>query len=229
MVNRFSKTDSTNIQPIEVQADKNPCVVVDLDGTLLRGNSLHLMVRFMASKLRKRGGYGSLLKIALLLIKRRLGLISHIRMKQPLHYMATATLSDDDLKEFAGLLRQSLDTALAERLDEYRRQGYYLMLATAAPDLYLPQLAAALGFDGFIGTPLTDSPGTYRETRCERKRDLCLKMAAEENCEIKAVATDHSDDLPLLEMLGIRRLLVAPSPNLCKYLGKRGLEFEVLP
>ena len=63
-------------------------MVVDLDGTLLRGNSLHMLVRFMAAELRRRRGYWRLLRIGGLLGLRRLRLISHTEMKHPVHRMA---------------------------------------------------------------------------------------------------------------------------------------------
>ena len=211
------------------QCEASPCVVVDLDGTLLRGNSLHMLVRFMAAELRRRRGYWRLLRIGGLLGLRRLRLISHTEMKHPVHRMAAESMTEADMEHFVSVLGAALNRKLLERLDGYRRRGYRILLASAAPDLYLPRLTALAGFDGFIATPLPAWAGeAYTETRGERKRDLCLDYAAREGWTIAVVATDHPDDLPLLLLPGISRLLVSPAPGLPEELRRRGLDFEII-
>lgn len=205
-----------------------PCVAVDLDGTLLRGNSLHIMLRFMAAKLRRDGRYGSLLRMVGLLGLRRLGLISHVRMKHPLHALAAGLLTESDVERLTSVLTGAVNRELTDFLAEYRRRGYKLLLATAAPDVYTRQLATVWGFDAVVATPLSARVADYAETRGERKRELCLNFAAERGWIIKAVATDHSDDLPLLSLSGIDRLLVGPAPELTDELRHRGLEFRVV-
>ena len=226
MVDGCTKMKSEPSESVNEDCGKTPCVVVDLDGTLLRDNSLRMMVRFMTGILIRRRRYGYVLRIAMLLTLRRLRVINHVRMKRPLHEMALGELSDEDILRFADQLHGSLDHRLMERLEKYRSKGYRLLLATAAPDLYPGSLAEVLGFDGCIATPLPEATSPYIETRCERKRDLCLSRAAAEGWSISVVATDHADDLPLLELHGITRLLVSPAPELTEHLRTRGLEFE---
>lgn len=211
------------------KCEASPCVVVDLDGTLLCGNSLHMLVRFMAAELRRRRGYWRLLRMVGLLGLRRLRLISHTEMKHPVHRMAAESMTEADMEYFVSVLGAALNRKLLERLGGYRRRGYRILLASAAPDLYLPRLTALTGFDGFIATPLPASASeAYTETRGERKRDLCLDYAAREGWKIEAVATDHPDDLPLLLLPGISRLLVSPAPGLPEELRRRSLDFEII-
>ena len=218
-----------SLQAEGVQCVASPCVVVDLDGTLICGNSLHMLVRFMAAQLRRRRGFWRLLRMGGLLGLRRLRLISHTGMKHPVHRMAAESMSEADMENFVSVLGAALNRKLLERLDGYRRRGYRILLASAAPDLYLPRLTALTGFDGFIATPLPASAGeAYTETRGEHKRDLCLDYAAREGWTIAVVATDHPDDLPLLLLPGISRLLVSPAPGLPEELRRRGLDFEII-
>lgn len=205
-----------------------PCVVVDLDGTLLQGNSLRRLIRYMAVKLLRERRLWLLAKLCGLAALRRVKAISHVRMKYPIHSMAAGMMDDSELAVFADSLKPLLNTRLFARLDDYRRRGYKLIIATAAPDLYLPQLVAALGFDGFVATALTDDIAAYTETRGERKVALVTACAAARGLEIRAVATDHEDDLPLLGLPAVERLLVSPTVRLRRLAADSGLDFVEL-
>lgn len=191
-----------------------PCVVVDLDGTLIRANSFRLFIRFLAARLRRRGGWGSLAEIAGLLAARRLRLISHVRMKHPIHLLALRLMSEADIDEFTDRLLPYINIGLLDELRRLQGEGWVTLLATAAPDFYIPSLCRKLGFDAWTATAAAPTLRTYEENRSARKRDRALSLALGKGWRIAAVATDHPDDLPLLRLPDIRRMLVCPAPEL---------------
>lgn len=199
--------------------------IVDLDGTLLRGNSLRILMRHLLRELRRRGDYATLLRLLGLLAARRLKLVSHKAMKLPFHRLAAEMLRGEALNRFTALLLDNINRPL---LAELRRTGMILVIATAAPDVYVGALAAALGFDGSIATPLARRLEEYEESRGERKRHLAEVYAAERGLEIALIATDHEDDLPLLRLPSVTRLLVNPTPRLTAVLDSASLTYLIL-
>ena len=200
-----------------------PCVVVDLDGTILQGNSFRMFIRFLVGHLKERGAYTSLAKVIGLLAARKAGVISHVAMKYPIHRLGTQTMSDIDLTEFASQLVGALNQRLVRELDRLRSEGARIVLATAAPDLYIPYLFRHLNFDEWIATPLSGAYDSYVET----KRRLVCTLADERDWNIEAVVTDHDDDLPSLLLPFVRRILVNPTSTLKDALDTAGLDYEV--
>lgn len=217
MVDRYEKISSP------------ACAIVDLDGTLLRGNSLRLLIRHLAAKLWSERRYASFGKIAALLALRRVRAISHVAMKYPLHRLAARTLDERETERFVtARLLPRLNRTLMRRLAAMKEQRCRIIIATAAPDLYLPSLCRHVGADGWLATPLAERRADYLETRGNRKKALAQRLAAENGVKIILVATDHEDDIPLLALDGVSRLLVNPTPKLKMMLGLLSLPFEEL-
>ena len=206
---------------------ETPCVVVDLDGTLLQGNSFRMFIRFLVGHLKERGAYTSLAKVIGLLAARKAGVISHVAMKYPIHRLGTQTMSDIDLTEFASQLAGALNQRLVRELSRLRSEGARIVLATAAPALYIPYLFRHLNFDEWIATPLSGEYDGYVETRGETKRRLVCALAGEKGWNVEAVVTDHDDDLPSLLLPFVRRILVNPTSTLKDALDTAGLDYEV--
>lgn len=203
------------------------CAVVDLDGTLLRGNSLRLLTRFLVRKLWREHRYPLLGKIGLLLVARRVKAISHVAMKYPIHRIAAELLDAGEIESFTSeWLLPRLNLSLVKRLAAMREEGCGIVIATAAPELYLPALCRHVGADTWLATPLAEKRGDYVEMRGNRKKNMALRLAADSGSEIVLVATDHEDDLPLMTLDGVSRLLVSPTPRLKMMLGLLSLSFE---
>lgn len=199
----------------KVKGTPRPCAVVDLDGTLVRGNSLRMLIRFLVSKFMRAHRYAAVARILSLLAARKAGLISHVAMKHPLHLLAVDTLTEAEVEQFCNeRLLPALNRELLRRLTALQRDGYAIVIATAAPDLYLPILCRLLGFDAYIATAPTPRRSDYTETRGDFKKANALALAEKAGMRIALVATDHEDDLPLLMLPGIERLLVAPTTRL---------------
>lgn len=181
-------------------------VVVDLDGTLVRRNTLHQFALYAL-------GHGHALSVGWWLALRRLRLVSHRRMK---HAMLRATLRMDTAPLVESLLAQVSPRVMA-LMD--RHPGAEMVLATAAPDVYALPLARRLGVR-CVATPWTPRLEQYVECRGTEK----LRRVRELGQEIVAVVTDHSDDMPLLALEGVKRYLVCPSASTLEAVA--GLEYE---
>ncbi len=205
---------------------KCKCAVVDLDGTLLRGNSLRMLILFLLSRMCRRGQFAGAASVVMSLLCRKCRLISHVRMKYPVHRLAFSCLSTDDVEDFAILLRSKVNEPLFGRLSSLQASGFKVIVATAAPSIYMDAFVGMLGLDSYVATELADDVRSYVESRGERKAALVKAFADREGLDIALVATDHEDDMPLLRFSGIERLLVNPTHALRCQLMKEGLCFK---
>lgn len=219
----------------KITADTTPaptlghCIVVDLDGTLLRGNSLHLFIKYLLARLLSRLSLLSVAKIFGLLVARKLHLISHVAMKHPLHRLGATVMTDGEVQDFARSLLPKIDKKLYSRLvDMKTANGAQLILSTAAPDIYVSHFVDHLGeIDSWLATPLSASRADYIENRSDVKLTRTLDYANCNHLKIIAVVTDHDDDLPLLTLPDIRRLLVTPTTTLLSALTRHQLAYEI--
>ena len=191
-------------------------MAVDLDGTLIAGNSLHEYLK-AAMTLRHPG---RTLEIIALLGLRSLRLISHSRMKFTLlrHIKADDRLKTKFLRKIDALRRESV----TKKIEEYKAEGARILLATAAADFYVEWL-----WDGpFVATETTEN----RELKeCRGKEKLKRVREQLEPGEIlEAVITDHHDDLPLLLAGAAANYLVAPSAKTEAQLEKAGVAYTTL-
>lgn len=176
-------------------------VVVDLDGTIIAGNTLRIYITEGMRDMFHRHPLRTL-TVATIVALRKLRLISHRRMK----FAALKRI------EASQALRQrfirSFDTKrrpeVAELLAEYRSNGATILLATAAPDVYIPWIWSG----PYVATP-TDSNPDRIECRGQNKL-LAVKRFMEPGDKLEAVITDHIDDLALLSAGAQTNYLVSP-------------------
>ena len=175
-------------------------MAVDLDGTLLRGNSLHEYIRCGL----RHGSAAVRLRIAVALALRRLRLSSHLAMKRrvlrAIH--PDAAFADDFRRCIAAMRRPQVEALIKAHQDA----GGIVLLATAATELYIPLI--------WEGDSVSTDADCAVECRCEEKLRRVLGYARSHGTELKAVVTDHPDDLPLLTYPGVRRIIVGHHPGL---------------
>lgn len=206
------------------------CAVVDVDGTVIRGNSMREMMRFMLTDGVASGNLPVAAKVARHLLLRRLRVITHREMKHPIHLLALSFMADSDrMRRFMARLMTKIHPGVMSLLTDLKRRGVKLLLATAAPDIYVAALAEALGADGYTATPHASTLEGYIENRGEEKLVRAQRYAADRGWRIGCVVTDHKDDMPLLLLQGVRRVLVAPDSALCHHLREAHLDYEVIP
>ena len=173
-----------------------PLMAVDLDGTLLRGNSLHVYIGcgLRCAPLHRR----ALIVWALLL--RRLRLCPHLTMKRRVLRLIepTARVRACFQARTAQMRRAEVDAIVADHVS----RGGKAVLATAAPETYVPWL--------WQGDALCTDALAEKECRGEEKLRRVLEYAAAHGARFDVVVTDHPDDRPLLDYPGIRRITVGP-------------------
>lgn len=193
-------------------------IVVDLDGTLLSGNSLREFAKFLAKRSLKGMKFDPLARILFWLFLRRARLVSHKRMKWHLMKAADSLLQTADYEDFADILMPQLNPAVVD----FIRDKDDCLLATAASAEYVEPLARRLKLD-FVATVRPERFGDYREIRGQRK----LEAVKGYKKPIEIVLTDHHDDLPLL-LAAERPILVHPLPLTLMTVKASGLSPEII-
>ena len=195
-------------------------IAVDLDGTLVRGNTLHLLMRWLAGH----HPVGACPRLLWAACRRAVGVDSHVDMKGRVLSIARSHMSVSEVELFARSLAPQVNQCVLALIRKYD----YTILATAAPDFYACAIAWMLGCDVCVSSRLERVIREGQEMRGVSKRDSVKSLARQEGVEVTAVVTDHKDDLPLLRLPGVSRFLVNPSRELCMTLDAESLPYEVL-
>lgn len=170
---------------------ENKVTVVDLDGTLLRVNSLSLFVRFLAARLLARRDIIPLCRLLWTVCLRKLRLSSHAAAKWKAMHIADRHLTQTDYHDFIAGLEPHVRRELCPD-----GSGLWI-LATAAPAQYALIIAENLRFDECVATPMSATPENYTETRSEEKLRRVLPLLPDSPAI--RFFTDHQDDTPLMD------------------------------
>lgn len=212
-----------------LEMTKTPCAVIDLDGTVIKGNSMHEMIRYMLRKALLCGDAGTFFGVMRYLLLRKLGVVTHREMKHPIHVMAEKfMLRGGRLEELVEVIMGMVNTDVTDVIADLSNRGYKILLATAAPDVYVREIAGRLSANGCICTLGTEKIDDYIETKGVEKLRRVSDYAIARGWEIRCVITDHSDDMPLLALPDVERVLVNPDKELCADLRLLKLAFSVI-
>ena len=202
------------VDRLENKETEKALTVVDLDGTYVTANTLR---EYILTGLRHHLRHGRLwpsIRISALMALRILRLVSHKTMKFGC-LAALSSISNDRRfhDDFSEQMRASVNDAVAAYLETKRRQGHAILLATAAPDCYVPLI-----WDGdYVATASADN-ADRTECRGEEKLRRVLDYARAHNCRIDTVITDHPDDAPLLRYNSAgTNILVRPSDKTLRF------------
>jgi len=174
-------------------------VFVDLDGTLVLGNSFH---EFLGALWRGGGAVARVLMVQAFLLRCARGDSGRLAMKARLMRAfegRSPERQDIIVGAVLGRLRRMVSTPVLQRVRDLSEAGWIPVLATAAPDFYARPFAEELGFfrDCLATPPVADV--AWRELSGDAKADVCAEwLDARGGAERIAVITDHADDLPLL-------------------------------
>lgn len=173
--------------------DRRPLLVVDLDGTLIAGNSLHIYIRCAMRQMARRGRLDLLARTAALLGLRKVKAISHARMK----FGILGLVRPDErlLTDFRRRVEAIRREDVAMLIDDYKKKGYAVLLATAAADTYVP----AIWPGDYVATDMAD-PARI-ECRGEEKLRRVEAYARAGGLRLAAAITDEpaADDAPLAQ------------------------------
>lgn len=180
---------------------KAEVAVVDLDGTLLRCNSFTEFVKFI---FRRKPSLR--FQLALIVLRRKLRLLSHSEAKQHILHLVAGKLHGGDINSFITRLHRYLNDDVVAFVSSCPKK----LLATAAPALYARPLGDSLGFDEVVATEIGGD-----ENKGEKKLDSVRKSGVTFGPGV-AVVSDHSDDMPLFRANrdGINILVTSQGPEI---------------
>lgn len=181
--------------------------VFDLDGTLVKGSTFTLFVEWLVRRLFCMKPLVAF-RIAGIVLARKFRFVSHARAKRMIMLHMPGVADDNLFREFAHKVSGIVIPEMKDLIETQRREGRFLLLATAAPEEYAVLLAGELGFDAAVATAQCGGGDECVECRGNEKlrrvKEICRRIGG----EIAMVATDHEDDLPLLNQPGVEKILV---------------------
>lgn len=203
------------------------CVVVDLDHTLIKGNTFVLFVFFVFSKSVLRFKPARFGLILYLLMLRKLRLVSHSRFKKRFLEVVHRWLLPIEIEEFCKRILIKRSDVVWTLVQSFREAGHPVCLATAAPDVYVRVIVRMLDFDMYTATRSNWDEASWYESIRERKLQDVLSVLKAKGLELGVVITDHYDDLPLLSAAS-RKIIVSPGQKTIGRLRKAKLDFEII-
>lgn len=202
MVDRYEMTEPTL------------ATVVDLDGTYIAGNTLRMYIKFGLTRCLRSGHLFNAVRVVSYLLARRLRLISHIAMKARVFTVLGGERSF--MHEFVAHARLCVNGDVVALIENERKLGHRVLLATAAPDFYVKEL---WGGD-FVATGDCCNAEQI-ECRGDEKLRRVREWLDKNGCHLHMVVTDHRDDAPLV---GFNRsgfnVLVRPDRNSLSFFRK---------
>lgn len=189
-------------------------VIVDLDGTLVDCNSFTEFVKFLFSRFS-----GTRIRLIGIVLSRKMRFISHHQAKQRIISIAYSMIGDKDIDEFTDFLTERVNTKVLDLI----RDKSNIVLATAAPCIYVKRFAEKTGIDSVSAT----MPGRLENNGC-RKVESLLRMGVEFDRNT-VVITDHVDDLPLLQANKFgSNYIIRPSRRTLRALRREGIRFSMV-
>lgn len=184
---------------------------VDLDGTLLTANSMHIFMRCLPGMLMKRKAIGAAIGSLWWITLRSLRMVSHRSMKWRLTKTACRHFEEVDWEALAKEMAKSLNPAVTDYIDSRRDRGCLTYIATAAAEEYTLPLCRILGYDGVLATTFTDDMADYEELNRDAKLQAIERTLEERQLRLESFLTDHTDDLPTAKAFPRLTILVGAS------------------
>ena len=184
---------------------------VDLDGTLISGNSMHIFMKRLPKMLMKKGAPGAAISALWQIWLRSFRLINHKKMKWHLTKIARRHLDESDWDDLAGRIALSVNPDVKDLVESRRKIGCLTYIATAAIEEYSIPLSSMLGYEGTVATKFSDNQNDYEEMNGDAKRYGIEKLLEEENLRLESFITDHPDDLPTAKAYPNLTVVVNPT------------------
>ena len=184
-------------------------IIVDFDGTLIKGNSFHYWIFFLIIFSWEWTGvrlyFRKMLFLLGIIVKRYRGDITHHvfkrRIQNSFHLDENLNINSRFSKRFCKFLKSKMRSKLYKYIVQERKKGARIILATAAPDDYIIPFANLCDcFDYVLATPLASKPfwqDNIREIKYDNVVGLMDKIF--EAAYTFEMHSDHEDDILLLE------------------------------
>lgn len=188
--------------------------VFDLDGTIVKGNTLHIYMRCAIIESLRRYEFGAFFRIIAFAAARSLRLCSHLTMKNGILGALDPSLRMRD--DFRRRVRRALSPEALSLAEDCHEKGMKILLATAASEIYVPWI--------WRGDYLATPPLSREECRGGRKLRLACEYAEKHGLTIHTVVSDHADDIPLLgASTATERILINPSEDTIRRVAEAGI------
>lgn len=194
-----------------LQEELNGATFVDLDGTLLTANSMHVFIRRLPGMLMKRRAIGAAISSLWWSTLRSLRLVDHRCMKWHLTRTARRHFEDSDWEELAQEMAGTINPRVRDYIESRRNRGCLTYIATAAAEEYTLPLCRILGYEGALATKFTDDISNYEELNKHAKHDAIERLLLSERLRLESFLTDHIDDLPTAKAFPLLTILVGVS------------------
>ena len=203
-----------------------PLVVVDLDGTITRGDTFIAFLFFVLCRRSKRLLH--CLGLPLKFAQFKLGRATRDEFKHALVKAILAGCSRHEVERFTASFIDRRFPVMAKRkavecIEWHRRQGHVLLLATGSLDVYAAAIGHRLGFDRVIATRAAwdedritggfEGGNLRGEAKLAEVRSA-LRLSGQRPSRIIAYS-DHHSDLPLLYFAD-EAIAVDPTPSLAR-------------
>lgn len=188
--------------------------VVDLDGSLISGNSMHIFMKRLPGLLMKRRSPGAAIGALWWTWLRSLHIVSHSNMKWHLTKTARRHLQEEDWENMAATIAESINPRVSDLIDSRRKLGCLTYIATAALEEYALPLSRILGYEGAVATKFSDDQETYEEMKGHTKHAGIEQLLSQENLRLESFITDHPDDLPTAKAYPFLTILVNPTQKI---------------
>ncbi len=206
-----------------LQGGLKEVTLVDLDGTLLSANSMHIFMRRLPLILIRRGHLGAAIESLRWVVLRSLRLVSHRTMKWHLTKIARRYLQGSDWENLAGNLLMSINQKVRDYIQSRRERGHLTYIVTAAMEEYALPICSRIGFDGVLATKFTERLSDYGELNRNAKLDAIEKLLHDHQLHLESFLTDHVDDLPTASAHPHVTILVGASDETTEEFRKAGV------
>ncbi len=207
-------------------------IVFDLDGTLLSGDSF---IRFLVGlmKIRPARLYRVLL-LPFAIFVFACNLRDNSWLKSVFLHAILGGLRQSELESYINnfvhtLIGKQLRPIALRRLKDHQKNGDYLILASASPDIYVAPFGKELGFDEMICTRLRKRKNRYTgefiDENCYGRVKLERLDQSLGHTNIDVAYSDHDADLPLL-LAAKTAVAVSPNAKLARFASKHGIVVE---
>ncbi|WKW45650.1 hypothetical protein P3875_07610 [Myroides sp. JBRI-B21084] len=192
-------------------------IVVDLDGTLYKGNTFHVFVIYIFKQAIYNFNLFWFVYLVFWTKLRFFKLISHKKWKYQL--LKSCNNKEINTKYFVTCLDKNIEQYILNETNNYKIS----ILATAAPSLYAIEIAKKYNFSYCVATEFTESYQNFKENIQEQKFINVQKLLQTLNNEgIDLMITDHLDDALLIKHAK-KSWLINANEKLKKYINENNL------
>lgn len=202
-------------------------VVVDLDGTLVRINTFKVYIEYVCKVALRKGRLDICTQLIWNVLLRKSRWISHEVMKYHILRATDRFMTQKRLEFLVDRLLLNINPDVINLCYKYRKEGFFILLSTAAPENYASILSERLSLDGICATAIPDKRTGWKENVRSTKCENTISYLKNRDLSLDILITDHYDDIPLLKINKEKNILVSPSQNSIEKIEDEKIKFEL--